>query len=526
VTESVRPGRGRVLAGRYRLDRHIASGGMAEVWAADDEVLGRPVAVKILHRHLGEDPGLQARFRHEAVAAARLVHPAIVAIYDTCHEDGTDAIVMELVRGRTLRDYLDERGRLDPVEVVHIGSEVASALSCAHRAGVVHRDVKPANILLSDDGRVLVTDFGIAKVLDEPDLTRTSQLLGTVKYLAPEQVEGGPADARTDVYALGAVLYECLCGEAPFRADSPAALALARLHRDPVPPHDVVAGVPPALDHALVRAMRRRPDQRFAGAEDFRTALLSSRLDTWEDLNDPTGVTAAVPVATGAAEAISDHTVATLGSPWGPTGGGAAGPVPGTAPPHRRGPTAGVVVALVVVLALLLVALLVASTDVGRKLLEDEGGSEGGAPPPAATISMVGAHSFDPEVSDVENEELAGNAVDGDPASTWRTDQYSSRQFGNLKSGVGLVVDLDAAHRLGQVTVQSPTSGWAAQVYVADGSPGSLEGWGLPVADVQGIGAGTTTFDAGDAQGDSVLIWITDLGPSNRVAIGEVSATA
>ena len=223
MTDSPRAGTGRLLAGRYRLDRHLASGGMAEVWEATDEVLDRPVAVKLLHGHLADDPALRARFHHEAVAAARLVHPAIVAIYDTCDDPGAEAIVMELVRGRTLREFLDERGRLDPVEVVHIGAEVASALTCAHKAGIIHRDVKPANILLSDDGRVLVTDFGIAKVLDEPDLTRTSQLLGTVKYLAPEQVESGPVDARTDVYALGAVLYESLCGEAPFRADNQAA---------------------------------------------------------------------------------------------------------------------------------------------------------------------------------------------------------------------------------------------------------------------------------------------------------------
>ncbi len=245
MTDLPRTGAGRVLAGRYRLDRHLASGGMAEVWEATDEVLGRPVAVKILHGHLADDPGLRARFHHEAVAAARLVHPSIVAIYDTCEESGVEAIVMELVRGRTLRQFMDERVRLDPVEVVHIGAEVASALGCAHRSGIVHRDVKPANILLSDDGRVLVTDFGIAKVLDGPDVTSTSQMLGTVKYLSPEQVEGAAIDVRTDVYALGAVLYEAVCGEAPFRADNQAALALARLQRDPRPPHDVVAGVPP-----------------------------------------------------------------------------------------------------------------------------------------------------------------------------------------------------------------------------------------------------------------------------------------
>jgi hypothetical protein len=281
--------------------------------------------------------------------------------------------------------------------------------------------------------------------------------------------------------------------------------------------------VPPALDQALVRAMKRWADERFAGADDFRTALLSSRLDTWEDLSDPTGVTAAVAPPTGVVAAAPDLTVATPGSTWVPAGGG-GGAVPGTTPRRRRRPTAGVVVALVVVLALLLVALLVASTDVGRDLLDD-GGTEGGAPPAAATVSVVGARSFDPDVGDVENEELAANAVDRDPATTWRTERYKSRQFGNLKSGVGLIVDLDTAHRLSQVTVQSPAGGWAAQVYVANGAPGTLEGWGLPVADSSDLGAGATTFDVGGAQGDSVLVWITDLGPTNRVEIGEVTVT-
>ena len=201
---------------------------------------------------------------------------------------------MELVRGRTLREFLDERGRLDPVEVVHIGAEVASALTCAHRAGIIHRDVKPANILLSDDGRVLVTDFGIAKVLDAPDLTRTSQLLGTVKYLAPEQVESGPVDARTDVYALGAVLYESLCGEAPFRADNQAALALARLTRDPQPPHDIVVGVPPALEAVVMRSPRPRA-RRAASPPPTSCAprLLGVRPEQWGDHTVVTGAEAA-----------------------------------------------------------------------------------------------------------------------------------------------------------------------------------------------------------------------------------------
>jgi serine/threonine-protein kinase len=507
VTEPSRPGSGRLLSGRYRLHQHLASGGMAEVWEATDEVLGRPVAVKVLHGHLADDPALRTRFHHEAVAAARLVHPAIVAIYDTCDEPGAEAIVMELVRGRTLRQFLDERGRLDPVEVVHIGSEVASALSCAHRAGIVHRDVKPANILLSDDGRVLVTDFGIAKVLDEPDLTRTSQMLGTVKYLAPEQVESGPIDARTDIYALGAVLYEALCGEPPFRADNPAALALARLHRDPQPPHDVVAGVPVALDAALVRALARRPEDRFASAADLRAALLSARLAEWGD-------------ATVAADAEALGIGAGAAPTWTTPPSGTAAVATRT----RRRPAPAVVVSLVVVAVLVLVALLVATTDVGHDLFASKPPTSS-APDPARLVPIAAAHSFDPEGGGgaSENEQLAADAIDGQAATSWRTETYNTRAFGNLKQGVGLVLDLGRAHDLERLAVASPTVGWAASIYVATGAPADLAGWGQPVDHVDGI-RGDLAVDLGGATGTSILIWITDLGdgPANRVEITDV----
>lgn len=327
--------RGRLLAGRYRVVAPIASGGMAEVWEAIDETLDRPVAVKVLHPQFASDPTIRSRFHTEAVAAARLHDPSIVAILDTIDVDGCEAIVMELVRGRTLREWLDERGALEPVEVVHIGAQVATALSAAHRGGVIHRDIKPANILLSDDGRVVVTDFGIAKVVDAPDLTRTAQVLGTVKYLAPEQVEGGPVDGRTDIYALGAVLYEMLCGEAPFRAESPAALALARMHRDPTRPSAILPRVPADLDDTVMRALARTPSHRWSTAADLRAALLATRYD----------VTAS-PVDTEQ-----------------------DAPSPAR---HRRG-RSGVVVAIVIAVALVLMALLVAGTPFGHRLLSSTG---------------------------------------------------------------------------------------------------------------------------------------------------------
>src|SRR3954447_11475909 len=246
---------------------------MAQVWEATDEVLARRVAVKVLHPHLAADESFVARFRREAVAAARLSHPAIVSIYDTCSEGDCEAIVMELVQGTTLRDLLDERKWLEPGQAVTIIAEVADALETAHQGGVVHRDVKPANILLSPDGRVLVADFGIAKA--GGDLTTTNTTLGTAKYLAPEQVEGHAVDARTDVYALGLVLYEALCGRVPFQADTETATALARLHQEPMRPRNIRAGIPKSLEDVVLKAIAREPDARYPSAAAFRAALLA-----------------------------------------------------------------------------------------------------------------------------------------------------------------------------------------------------------------------------------------------------------
>ena len=266
---------GRLLAGRYRLERSLASGGMAQVWDGLDQTLARRVAIKVLHPHLARDASFVARFRAEAVAAARLSHPSIVSVYDTCSEDGIEAIVMELVVGTTMRADLDEHGPMRLPAVLAIGTQVADALGAAHASGLVHRDVKPANILLAADGRVLVADFGIAKAAEGNDLTTAGAMVGTAKYLAPEQVEAGPIDGRADLYALGVVLYEALAGVAPFVADTDAATALARLHRDPRPLRELRPEVPEPVAAVVHQALQRDPARRFATAAAMRTAHIS-----------------------------------------------------------------------------------------------------------------------------------------------------------------------------------------------------------------------------------------------------------
>lgn len=269
---------GRLLDDRYRLESVIARGGMATVFLATDTRLDRSVAVKVMHRALAEDPEFVRRFTREAQASAKLSTPEVVAIHDQGkdRETGLAYLVMEHVRGINLRQLLLERGALSPARAVSLLEPVLRALAAAHAAGLVHRDVKPENVLLADDGRVKVADFGLARAVETSNLTQTTGLLiGTVAYLAPEQVESGTADARTDVYAAGVLLWELLTGTPPYSGDSPLSVAYKHVHDDVPPPSTAVAGIPPELDALVVRATRRDPDARPRDGGAFLAELLA-----------------------------------------------------------------------------------------------------------------------------------------------------------------------------------------------------------------------------------------------------------
>ncbi|MFP4511579.1 MAG: protein kinase domain-containing protein [Acidimicrobiales bacterium] len=480
---------GRLLGGRYVIGSVIASGGMAQVRRATDQVLGREVAVKILHPHLASDEVLVDRFRREAVAAARLTHPSIVAIYDTVADDGINAIVMELVHGITLRDFLDQRGALDHQDAIDVAAGVAQALAIAHAAGIVHRDVKPANILLCDDRRVKVADFGIAKA-GGADLTNTGTMIGTAKYLAPEQVEGGPVDPRTDIYSLGIVLYECLTGKVPFEGDSDAAMALARLHREPLRPRQVRPSVPKALDAVTMSALARDPDQRPPTAEAFRTEILGVESD------DDTS-------AAGA-----DHTIVA------PLAAAAAEP-DSFARSERRWLVPAALVA-VVGLALALAGVLIGRTETGKQFFDrarEVVASSAGTSDSVEPISLSQALAFDPIGADGENDAEAGRAIDPDPDTAWRTEFYDVSTWAD-KDGVGLVVVLDSEATIHQVEIASPTSSWAAEIYVSSETdrPTGLDGWGAPVGSRDAVPQGEEVIEVEPTAGRAVLIWITDLG--------------
>jgi eukaryotic-like serine/threonine-protein kinase len=265
--------RRRVLNGRYEIAELLGQGGMARVFRGTDTVLGRSVAVKVLSPQYAQDDQFVARFRREAQAAAGLNHPNIVSVYDTGSQGDVHFIVMEYVEGRTLRDVIRQEGPLLPERVAEIGQAVSRALASAHQAGLVHRDIKPGNIMLTRDGEVKVMDFGIARTSTGDTLTQTAAVLGTASYLSPEQAQGSSVDARSDIYSLGCVLYEMLTGRAPFTGDSPVAIAYKHVREDPVPPGRINPDVPDSLEAVVMKAMAKNPENRYQTADELREDL-------------------------------------------------------------------------------------------------------------------------------------------------------------------------------------------------------------------------------------------------------------
>jgi eukaryotic-like serine/threonine-protein kinase len=263
-----------VLGGRYRVEARLGAGGMAEVFRGFDPVLNRTVAIKTLLPQFARDEAFVARFRREAQAAARLNHPNIVAAYDTGSDDGTQYIVMEFVEGRTLAEFLATGRRPTPVQSSEIAQKIAGALAAAHAQGVIHRDIKPGNVMVTRDGTVKVMDFGIARMTTGVETApQTSAVLGTATYLSPEQAQGGPVDARTDIYSLGTVLYELVAGRPPFTGESPVAIAYKQVNETPVPPSELNPDVPARLDAVIMKALSKNPANRYQTAEEFAADL-------------------------------------------------------------------------------------------------------------------------------------------------------------------------------------------------------------------------------------------------------------
>jgi eukaryotic-like serine/threonine-protein kinase len=418
------------LAGRYKLGSPIARGGMGTVWKARDEVLARTVAIKVLHEDLAQDRSFLDQFRVEALAAARLSHPNIVSIYDTGVEADGDGrarhfIVMEFCSGGNLADRLATRGPLEPGAVGVIGRAVCDALAFGHESGVVHRDVKPANILVTAEDNLKVADFGIAKAAFlTGDVTTTGLILGTVTYLSPEQLRGEDPDGRSDLYSLGATLYELLVGRPPFQADNELATAMMHLREQPPPPRSLKGAIPRALEDVVMTALAKDPAARYASATEMRDALQA------------------------AGGSSSSAVLPRLGPRGGLRRSARASPASGPRPVGFARSLAPVLL----LIALAVVAALVVPSLVGSS---DPPGSGQNRPPPsgrqAGALQVNGVSDLDP--IDPEHPEEAPLAADGNESTAWTTSTYQTSMEALGKSGVGLVFDLGSQREVSGVKV-------------------------------------------------------------------------
>jgi hypothetical protein len=503
---------------------------MAEVWEGHDEVLSRPVALKILQRQYATDEVFLERFRREAVAAARLAHPGVVATFDAGSDGSVTYIVMELVRGTTLRHYLTERGPLPAWLVVGIASQITDALIHAHQAGIVHRDIKPANILLCEDAapvpRVKVTDFGIAKAAERLglDLTRTGMVVGTPRYLSPEQVRGVEPDARADLYALGVVMFEMLTGESPFEGTTEMSMALARLHRPAPRSRRLNPGVPRRLDNLVDHLLERDPADRPASAVELSGALAALE----GSLSPPRRPAPATrPLTNRGPHTRGGWRPPRPESPLPGSGDGAAwtsppavgtADRPGAGPVRSRGRRSGRGPAMVVG-GLALAGLVVA----GLLLTGHRPSRSSGSPVDSSVpLAISAVHVWIvPPMHTPDFPDLVRNTYDGNPSTAWHTVWYTTPAFGGL-GGEGLAIHLSSSDALHQLQVTSPTQGWAASTYVASQDRSTLAGWGQPTSVHSDI-AGSATFDLGGRRGSWILLWMTNTGPAHEVYVDELA---
>ncbi len=267
---------GTLVDGRYRLQSRLGSGGMADVFLGEDEQLGRKVALKLLHRRFAEDPDFVERFRREAQSAASLQHPNIVSVYDRGSFDGTYYIAMEYVPGRSLKQLIRQEAPIDPIRAIDITLQILKAARFAHRHGVIHRDLKPHNVIIDDGDHVKVTDFGIARA-GASDMTETGSIMGTAQYLSPEQAQGHAVSASSDLYSIGIVLYELLTGRVPFDADSAVTIALKHVSEPPTAPTLINPAIPPALAHVVMWTLNKNASDRPKNADELIIALENAR---------------------------------------------------------------------------------------------------------------------------------------------------------------------------------------------------------------------------------------------------------
>jgi eukaryotic-like serine/threonine-protein kinase len=480
---------GELVADRYKLEELAGGGGMSSVFRARDTVLERRVALKVLHEQHARDAEYVERFRREARAIARLTHPNIVTVIDRGEWRGRQYIVFEHVSGETLKDVVDRKGPLPVERAIELTLQIGRALAFAHEAGIVHRDVKPHNVLIDLDGAAKVADFGVARSLDADDgLTETGTLLGTSNYIAPEQAAGGRVDERSDQYSLGVLLYELLTGDVPYPGTNPMAVAMRHLH-DPVP--SVRASrpeVPHRVEAVVARAMAKRPAERFPSMEAMTEALEACLAAAPESRNEEdTGVIRAPASPRRRPERRKR--------------------------PARSWPRPAVVVLLLAAAAALVVGLLAAQMGLND---EDGGGGGGnGADGSAGTVGLRAVSDFDPQGGDGEHPEAVPAATDGDQATYWTTETYSDFS----KSGVGIVLAAREPVALSRLVVVTSEPGFRAKIQAGTRRGGPFE-------DVSGerrvSRRARFEIDTGGEEYRFYVIWITGL--NGRAIVNEVRA--
>jgi eukaryotic-like serine/threonine-protein kinase len=459
-----------LVADRYELEDVVGSGGMSTVYCAFDTLLERHVALKILHEQFGTDEEHVERFRREARAVAQLSHPNIVTVIDRGEEQGRQFIVFELIDGENLKELVERGGPLPVRRVLELGLEVGRALAFAHGQGLVHRDVKPQNVLLNGDGLAKVTDFGIVRSLDAVGTTETGTVLGTSHYIAPEQARGERVDAQTDVYSFGVVLYELLAGEVPYPGDNFLSVAMKHVN-EPVPNVlDRRPDTPLRLASLVERCMAKQPGDRPASMDEVVSELESVR----SDLDAREGDEATMIVRPKAALKPSR-------------------------PPRRRAPGRPFPV-LPALIALLLLAAAVA----GILLLGREGDNPGAAPPGDA-VQLQGVASYDPQGDDKEEHpERVQDATDGNASTYWTTSTYED--FSATKEGVGLVLDAGETRELAQIAVSTDTPGFTAEIRAGSSPQGPFETVGSSKTVVE-----RTVWDLEGPEARYYVVWITAL---------------
>ncbi len=501
---------GTLIGGRYRIDAEIGRGGMSTVYRAFDIVLERPVAIKLMHREIASDSDQLERFRREARAVAQLNHPHVVTVIDAGEERSPEGeepvtaapyIVLEYVEGETLKAIIRREGPLEIPRAIAYAIEIARALGTAHEHQIVHRDIKPQNVLVSEEGGAKITDFGIARSLTEEGLTMDGRVLGTTDYVSPEQALGQPVSGQSDLYSLGIVLYEMLTGEVPFRGDSPVAVAMKHV-REEIPDvqrqrPELSAATAAVVDRAVAKDLDRRYPDAASMVAELEDVLAIETSRSGQATGEATTVLRTLPRR------------ARRRLPW-----------------RMRHPGRWAAsLALVALLVGVFLWLAAGQTHRGTGVASGVNAKPGLEP---VQLSDTAAHDYNPFGTGPESRDQVPNVIDGDPNTTWSTEQYYE---GTLKKpgGVGLGIYLDAAPGVEAraLEIQTPTPGFAVQIYAAgsieelpygNSTPLSARGWQGPLGASAHVGNGQRIRISAARPFRYYLLWITTLPPGQESA--------